>query len=115
VAAAIIALVTSSLPGLAAETTLKTVIPVPNVTATSGFYFDGSRVDASRRLYYLGDRSTKGIDIDDIASNKVVAQVAGVFVGQIFNGEKLHNNVSGPTRWKWSAPTSSGSATATAP
>jgi hypothetical protein len=94
--AATLALVASPLPGLAAETTLRTVIPVPNATATNGFYYDGSFVDVSRRLYYLGDRSAKGIDIVDIASSKVIAQVAGMFVGQIFNGEKLNNNVSGP-------------------
>jgi hypothetical protein len=94
--AATVALAAWSLPELAAETTLKTVIPVPNATATNGFYYDGSHVDASRRLYYLGDRSAKGIDIVDIASNKVIAQVTGMFVGQIFNGEKLNNNISGP-------------------
>lgn len=94
--AAAFALVASPLPGLAAETQLKKVIPVPNATATNGFYYDGSFVDTSRRLYYLGDRSAKGIDIVDIASNKVIAQVTGMFVGQIFNGEKLNNNVSGP-------------------
>jgi hypothetical protein len=93
---ATLALIASSLPGLAAETTLKTVIPVPNATASNGFYYDGSFVDVSRRLYYLGDRSAKGIDIVDIASGKVIAQVAGMFVGQIFKGEKLNNNVSGP-------------------
>jgi hypothetical protein len=36
--------------------------------------------DVSRRLYYLEDRSAKGIDIIDIASGKVIAQVAGMFV-----------------------------------
>lgn len=95
--AAIFALVVaSSLPGQAAETALKTVIPIPNATVTNGFYYDGSFVDASRRLYYLGDRSAKGIDIVDIASNKMIAQITGMFVGQKFNGEKLNNNVSGP-------------------
>ena len=49
-----------------------------------------------RRLYYLGDRSTKGIDFVDIATNKVIAQISGVFAGQARNGEKLNNNISGP-------------------
>lgn len=80
----------------AAKTTLKTVIAVPNGGATKGFYYDGSYVDVKRRLYYLGDRSAKGIDVVDIASNKVVAQVTDVFAGQVFNGEKLNNNISGP-------------------
>lgn len=93
--AATLALVASSLPGIAGETTLKTVIPVPNA-ATAGFFYDGSFVDVSRRLYYLGDRSAKGIDIVDIASNKLIAQVTGLFVGQVFNRDKLNNNVSGP-------------------
>jgi hypothetical protein len=87
-----------------AKTTLKTVIPVPNVTATTGFYYDGSFVDVKRRLYYLGDRSTKGIDFVDIATNKVIAQVSGVFAGQIFNGEKLNNNVSGPNSLEMVGP-----------
>ncbi len=82
--------------GASANTTLKTVIAVPNVTAADGFYYDGSYVDVGRRLYYLGDRSTKGIDFVDIATNKVIAQVSGVFAGQARNGEKLNNNISGP-------------------
>jgi hypothetical protein len=45
---------------------------VPNATATNGIYYDGSFVDASRGFYYLGDRSTKGIDIIDIASSEVI-------------------------------------------
>lgn len=79
------------------KTTLKTVIQVPGVEA-KGLYYDGSYVDVGRRLYYLADRSlsVKGIDIVDIASNKVIAQVKDVFVGQAFKGEKLDNDVSGP-------------------
>ena len=87
---------TSAFAEPATKTTLKTVIPVPNLTATDGFYYDGSYVDVERRLYYLGDRSTKGIDFVDIASNKVIAQVSGVFAGQARTGEKLNNNISGP-------------------
>lgn len=86
------------------KTTLKTVIPVPNVTATTGFYYDGSYVDAKRRLYYLGDRSTKGIDIVDIATSKVIAQISGIFVGQVFSGEKLNNNISGPNALEMVGP-----------
>lgn len=73
---------------------LETVIPVPGITGS--FYYDGSYVDVPRRHYYLADRSTKGIDIVDIATNKVIAQVKDVFVGQAMKGEKLDNNVSGP-------------------
>lgn len=78
------------------RTTLKTVITVPNVNAATGFFYDGSYVDVERRLYYLGDRSTSGIDFVDIATNKVIAQVSGVFVGQVRAGERLNNNISGP-------------------
>ena len=86
------------------HTSLKTVIPVPSVTATSGFYYDGSYVDVTRRLYYLGDRTTKGIDIVDISTNIVIGQVSGVFVGQQFNGERLNNNVSGPNALEMVGP-----------
>jgi DNA-binding beta-propeller fold protein YncE len=97
-ACAVLGMATLASPSIAAstKTTLKTVIPVPNITDTTKFFYDGSYVDVRRRLYYLGDRSTKGIDIVDIRTNKVVGQVAGMFVGQAFNGEKLNNNVSGP-------------------
>ncbi|WP_432263624.1 hypothetical protein [Cupriavidus sp. TMH.W2] len=77
-------------------TTLKAVISIPNVTTTTGFYFDGSYVDVARRLYYLGNRSTKGIDFIDIDHNKVVGQLSGIFAGQVFSGQKLNNNASGP-------------------
>lgn len=77
-------------------TKLETVIPVPGITPATGFYYDGSYVDSQRRLYYLGDRSLKGIDIVDIGQNKVIGQVTGVFVGQAMKGDKLDNNVSGP-------------------
>ena len=43
-----------------------------------------------------GDRTTKGIDFVDIATNKAVAQITGVFVGQAMKGTKLDNDVSGP-------------------
>jgi len=82
--------------GQSAQTALKTVIPVPTVTKATGFYYDGSYVDVKRRLYYLGDRTTKGIDFVDIAKNKVIAQLPGVFVGQVIVNNKLNNNISGP-------------------
>jgi DNA-binding beta-propeller fold protein YncE len=75
---------------------LKTVIQVPNVTATTGFFYDGSYVDVPRRLYYLGNRTTRGIDIVDITSRTVVAQISGIFVGQLLTGQKLNNSISGP-------------------
>jgi DNA-binding beta-propeller fold protein YncE len=78
------------------KTTLKSVIAVPGVTAATGFYYDGSYVDVWRRLYYLGDRSTRGIDIVDIPGNKVIAQVSGIFSGQVIEGQKLNNGISGP-------------------
>lgn len=75
---------------------LQQVIAVPGVTSADTFYYDGSIVDEGRRLYYLSDRTTKGIDIVDIAANKVVAQMKDIFVGQMFKGAKLNNDVSGP-------------------
>jgi hypothetical protein len=95
---------TTVLAESAGQTTLKALIPVPNVTATTGFYYDGSYVDVARRLYYLGDRTTKGIDVVHIATNKVIAQVSGIFVGQAFAGEKLNNNVSGPNALEMVGP-----------
>ncbi len=78
------------------KTHLQQVIAVPGVTSADTFYYDGSYIDAGRRLYYLSDRTTKGIDIVDIAANKVVAQMKDLFVGQMFKGAKLDNDVSGP-------------------
>lgn len=86
----------SSIADSSSGTVLKSVIPVPNVNEQTGFYYDGSYVDVKRRLYYLGDRTTKGLDFIDIVTGKVTAQLQGIFIGQIFAGEKLNNNVSGP-------------------
>ena len=96
-------MVAPPLPGLAAETTLKTVIAVPNATAMNEFYYDGSFVDASRRFYYLGERSTKGIDIIDIASSKSDRGKLPA-CSFVFNGEKLNNNVSGPSALEMVGP-----------
>lgn len=79
----------------AKPTQLRSVITLPGVPA-NGFYYDGSYVDQGRKLYYLSDRSTKGIDFVDIATNKVVAQITGIFVGQAMKGTKPDNDVSGP-------------------
>jgi DNA-binding beta-propeller fold protein YncE len=87
----------------AGPTQLRSVITVPNVPA-NGFYYDGSYVDAGRKLYYLGDRSTKGIDFVDIAQGKVVAQLTGILVGQAMKGGKLDNNVSGPNALEMVGP-----------
>lgn len=86
------------------KTTLKTVIAIPNVTASTGFAYDGSYVDVGRHLYYLGDRTTRGIDIVDIPSAKSIAQIPNIFVGQVMASGKLDNNVSGPNALEMVGP-----------
>src|ERR1700730_3687117 len=49
--------------------------------------FDISWVDPMNQKYYLGDRTSKSIDIVDTKTNKLVGQVGG-FVGQSPKGPK---------------------------
>jgi hypothetical protein len=74
----------------AAETLkLKTVVSVPGGKITS---FDISFVDTASGLYLLGDRTNKGIDVIDTATNTFLG-----IVGQgLFTGAQASNDVSGP-------------------
>jgi len=76
--------------------------PNNGATASNGGIrsFDISWVDATRGLYFLGDRSNFGIDIIDLNANppKFVGR-AGGFVGILPAGAKTvaaNNNISGP-------------------
>src|ERR1700688_1574242 len=54
--------------------------------------FDISFVDPALKLYILGDRTNKAVDVVDTTSNAIVAQVGkGTFAGATGN-----NNTSGP-------------------
>ena len=52
--------------------------------------FDISWVDPAAGRYYLGDRSNASVDVIDITTNEVVAQIKG------FVGAKKSNDISGP-------------------
>ncbi len=86
-------------PGAPANTQTKcvTAIPIPGAQLKS---FDISFVNPERDEYYLGDRSTKGVDIIDIQHLKFV-RTAGLdkpFQGIVLNkaGTAVNNAASGP-------------------
>ena len=69
------------------------VIQVPGNRLTS---FDISWADPVKALYFLGDRSNKGIDVINTANNTFKARLTG-FVGiSLLNPTSINNNVSGP-------------------
>jgi hypothetical protein len=79
------------------ETKCLTAIPITGSQLTS---FDISFVNPDRAEYYLGDRSTKGVDIIDIHHLKFV-RTAGLdkpFQGIVLNkaGTAVNNAASGP-------------------
>src|SRR5256885_11237502 len=68
---------------------LRAVVAVPDKPLTA---FDISWVDASRRRYYLADRSNAGVDVVDTRTNQFVRRVQGGFAGADPRG----NDFSGP-------------------
>ncbi len=77
------------------QTTCLTAIPIPGTQLKS---FDISFVNPDRAEYYLGDRSTKGVDIIDTAGLQFV-RTAGLdqpFQGIVISGGKVNNALSGP-------------------
>jgi hypothetical protein len=74
------------------ETRCVTAIPVGPNALTS---FDISWVDPERGLYFLGDRSNKGVDIISTATNTLIGR-AGGFVGIVLKNGAVDNNHSGP-------------------
>jgi hypothetical protein len=69
------------------------VIQVPGNRLTS---FDISWADPVKALYFLGDRSNKGIDVINTATNNFKARLTG-FVGiSLLNPTSINNNTSGP-------------------
>src|SRR5215470_15501767 len=70
-----------------------TAIPVPKPLQS----YDISWVNPDRAEYYLGDRSSAGIDIIDTQHLKFKRTIGG-FVGVVFNaaGTAVDNNHSGP-------------------
>jgi hypothetical protein len=75
------------------KTRCLTAVPIPGNPIRS---FDISWVDADRGLYFLADRSNKGVDIISTATNKWIGR-AGGFVGIVLNPSgSVNNNLSGP-------------------
>lgn len=79
------------------QTRCLTAIPIPGTQLKS---FDISFVNPERAEYYLGDRSTKGVDVIDTAGLKFV-RTAGLdkpFRGIVLNGAgtAVNNAASGP-------------------
>lgn len=76
------------------ETRCLTAVSIPGNPIRS---FDISWVDPERGLYFLADRSNKGVDIISTSMNKWIGR-AGGFVGVVLNaaGTAVDNNHSGP-------------------
>lgn len=74
------------------ETRCVTAIPIGPNALTS---FDISWVDPERGLYFLGDRSNKGVDIISTATNTLIGR-AGGFIGIVLKNGTVDNNHSGP-------------------
>ena len=74
------------------ETRCVTAISVGPNALTS---FDISWVDPERGLYFLGDRSNKGVDIISTTTNSLIGR-AGGFVGIVLKNGAVDNNHSGP-------------------
>jgi len=68
---------------------LRAVVAVPDKPLTA---FDISWVDASRRRYYLADRSNAGVDVVDTRTNQFVRRLQAGFAGADPRG----NDFSGP-------------------
>lgn len=78
------------------QTQCLTAIPLPNGNQLTSF--DISFVNPNRAEYYLGDRSTKGVDIIDTRNLKFV-QTAGLdqpFQGVVIVNGHVNNAKSGP-------------------
>ena len=67
-------------------------IAIPGEKLTN---FDISVVDQATQTYYLADRSNKGVDIIDLATDKFVARVPG-FIGVVMKNGKPSADISGP-------------------
>ena len=95
-------------PGAPTNTETKCLTAIP-ITGSQLKSFDISFVNPERAEYYLGDRSTKGVDIVDIRHLKFV-RTAGLdkpFQGIVLNskGTAVNNAASGPagvaTHGRW--------------
>jgi hypothetical protein len=76
---------------------LKTVVSVPNGGKITSF--DISFVDTAAGVYILGDRTNKGVDVINTATNTYVQNAgAGLFAGVVINPVTgaANNNLSGP-------------------
>ncbi len=75
------------------DTRCVTAVAIPGSPLRS---FDISWVDAHRGLYFLADRSNKGVDIISTATNKWIGR-AGGFVGIVLRANgSVNNDKSGP-------------------
>jgi len=77
---------------------LKTVISVPKPATTGTISsFDISFVDTAAGVYILGDRTNKGVDVIDTATNTYLRNAgAGLFKGVVLVNGAANNNLSGP-------------------
>ena len=86
-------------PGAPANTQTKCLTAIP-ITGSQLMSFDISFVNPDRAEYYLGDRSTKGVDIIDTRHLKFVrtAGIDKLFRGIVLNtaGTGVNNAASGP-------------------
>jgi hypothetical protein len=77
---------------------LTKVITVPNISSGSNFSFDLGVVDSATGKYYFTDRNNQAVDVIDVNSQQVVAQIKGGFAGcntgPTCNG--ANNDKSGP-------------------
>jgi hypothetical protein len=74
---------------------LKTVVSVPNGGKITSF--DISFVDTAAGTYILGDRTNKGVDVIDTATNTYLRNAgAGLFTGVVLVNGVANNNLSGP-------------------
>jgi hypothetical protein len=60
---------------------LKAIIAVPGVGATTNFSFDISAVDTVLGRYYFTDRNNKSVDVFSITTNTLIKQITGGFAG----------------------------------
>jgi len=74
---------------------LKTVVSIPNGGKITSF--DISFVDTGSGVYILGDRTNKGVDVIDTATNTYLRNAgAGLFKGVVLVNGVANNDVSGP-------------------
>jgi hypothetical protein len=72
-------------------------VPIPNIAPATNFSFDLGAVDDAGGRYYFTDRNNKAVDVIDIKTNALIAQIPG-FAGCNPNAScaGVNNALSGP-------------------